>query len=319
MSISVNIDNVSREIPQLGDTNWGEKTTELLSTIVSAIKDRIKLSSDESISGTKTFLSPPTIPAPTLSSHPIRKLDLDSIKQRIQSAISSLDNNTVRVSANASNILAINNTIYSHSTSISSLRSTTKSNSTSISQLQTTISNSFPIGTIISVHPYAPTPNGQLWKLCDGNGVLGSNFTNHQQARVPNLTDTFLMGGTSHGSGGTNSKQLLSSNLPQHIHSMNHDHPVVGTSSNGGHSHYLEYSHSSSVRSGGGGGTGKYWLHEGTSSGTSSISTTSVSSHNHSVNIPHYTGNTGNFSGRSGIAFDNRPSYFKVKYYIRIS
>ena len=317
MSISVNIDNKSREIPQLGDANWGEKTTELLSTIVSSIKDRIRLSSDESISGTKTFLSPPIIPAPTLSSHPIRKLDLDNIQQRILSAITLLDNNAVRISANVSNIRALSSTVYNHSTSINSLRSTTLSNSTSISQLRTTISNNVPIGTIISVHPYAPTPNRQIWKLCDGNGVLGSNFTNHQQTNVPNLTDTFLMGGTSHGTGGTNSKHLISSNLPQHVHSMNHAHPVTNTSSNGRHSHYMEYAYSPNVNVSG--STRKYWIHEGTASGNSSSLTTSTPSHSHSIHIPNYTGNTGNFLGSSGIAFDNRPSYFKVKYYIRIS
>ena len=125
MSIKVTIDSSHNEIPQVGDTNWGEKTTELLNAIVSALNNRSKLSGNESISGIKTFTSPPIIPQPLLPSNPIRKKDLNNFQislTTLQSSVSSIK----------STISTVNN-------SISSLENQTQSNDTDIADLRNNI------------------------------------------------------------------------------------------------------------------------------------------------------------------------------------
>ena len=126
------------------------------------------------------------------------------------------------------------------------------------------------------------------------------------------------MGGTSHGTGGTNSMSLSSSNLPNHSHSMNHRHTAGNTENSGQHQHYSTFRYTRMYYTGSS-ISHNVLMHSGTEAGSSSINTTITGEHRHSFTVPMYIGNTGSMSGTSGRSFNNRPKYFKVKYYIRFN
>lgn len=85
--------------------------------------------------------------------------------------------------------------------------------------------------------------------------------------------------------------------IGQHNHTMNHDHPSATTSTNGDHTHDIQQAGSDAA--------GNYvedssaYIDYRWQSGN--ISTEGA--HNHTFNVPNYTGNTGN----TGTASDNRP------------
>ena len=311
MSIQVNIDNSPREIPQVGDTNWGEKTTALLDSIVSAIHDRSRLSGNESISGIKTFVSPPVIPEPLNASNPIRKQDLDNFGTSLNAVRSSIATINSQISTVNNSINGLGNRIQENHVSVSA-------NATEISNMTAKVDALIPVGTIIALHPYATAPDSQYWKLCNGRGTLGVAFAIYSNNTVPNLTDTFLMGGASHGTGGSNSKVLSSSNLPSHTHRMDHAHGTVDTDVSPVHMHYLSYRYAFYTPAGEDTGD-RTWVHSGTTDGNSTAYVSNASGHSHSLIIPDFVGNTGNIVGTSGRSFDNRPKYFKAKYYIRVN
>lgn len=133
------------------------------------------------------------------------------------------------------------------------------------------------------------------------------------------------------GAGGDAWHQLAESNIPQHGHSINHDHASQGTTSEGSHTHGMTHTHTYSGTSSGqslnhshnvtpGGGpfsvpSGSFYgvpawnggsttgnagsdhthTYSGTTSGASSSNTGAGSSHSHSVDLPNYTGTSGNY------------------------
>jgi hypothetical protein len=105
----------------------------------------------------------------------------------------------------------------------------------------------FPVGTILMYDGGGWTDNVTLkgWYRCDA--------ANAAAGRTPDLTDKFIMGGSSKGvTGGSNSITLATNNLPAHNHSLSglslsglsvsggaHLHTGTGTtnSGSGGHQH----------------------------------------------------------------------------------
>ncbi|MBU2514506.1 hypothetical protein KJ966_24540 [bacterium] len=183
-----------------------------------------------------------------------------------------------------------------------------------------------PIGEIIAIHPYAPTPDSYFFKFCDGTGQLGDNFPGHETDAVPNLTDNrFLMGGTGYGTGGSNV-------LLDHTHScgdqnQNHYHNISPSSINSG---YQSQGHTHNAPVGGS-------IYHGTSESYTTPQvdrrhvqintgpTSDVSqSHYHSVNFGSF--NSGNNSqvhqhaigsGATPGATSSLPRYFKVLFFMR--
>ena len=193
-----------------------------------------------------------------------------------------------------------------------------------------------PIGKIIAVHPYAPTPDSYFFKFCDGTGQLGDNFPGHETDLVPNLTDNrFLMGGTAYGVGGSNV-------LLDHTHtcggqSNSHYHPVnppKATSSSDYHYHYIARTNSARssyqiigatkhlYRAFPASGDHAYTLCGGSS--TPNCGETSTNSHSHTVDIAsfnsgHQSASHNHAIGRGSVpgSTSSLPQYFKALFFLR--
>lgn len=140
--------------------------------------------------------------------------------------------------------------------------------------------------------PINTIPSG--WALCDGsNGTpdLRNRFILSVQSSVENPGAT----------GGTHDQTLTVSNLPVHDHTINHTHTV----SDPGHSHsilnFSSGSGTSAVMSG--------------SLGTGSLSLSTGSSPA-GVTIGNFSGSSGQTG--SGIAFDNRPAFYKLAFIMKL-
>lgn len=147
---------------------------------------------------------------------------------------------------------------------------------------------------------------------------------------LPDGTDVVIMGASGGagvgGRGGALSVVLSDANLPPHAHSMNHDHPSVNSGSNSvSHTHSINHSHTINTRSdelgtnpnrvanaGGAShaidGNSAPNAHSGSSGGQSA-------NHYHSVNIPSYSGNTGNGNG-SSVPVDITPANLRMHFII---
>jgi microcystin-dependent protein len=211
------------------------------------------------------------------------------------------------------------------------------------SSVQTQINNiitasaAVPTGAIMMW--YTDTaPTG--WIFCRGQStteytalaaVVGVNVPN-LQGRVPVGKDTAGTFATVGATGGSETVTLIEANLPAHSHTINHDHASTTTGSD-------THSHSGSTGSAGShthtvsdGGSGAVTVGtSGTTTGVAdNISTTRTTSsngshthsvsignntHDHSVNIPSYTGSSG-LTG-SGTAINNLQPYIVLNYIIK--
>jgi microcystin-dependent protein len=173
-----------------------------------------------------------------------------------------------------------------------------------------------PSGGIIMWSGHTSTiPSG--WHLCNG-----SNGT-------PDLTNRFVMGAGSSNeltTGGSNSRTLTTSNMPQHRHTFSDS---ATTSSAGNHSHSGStnttgaHSHSSGWY-GPRGATGSFVgfatndpnygnVNTGSAGNHShTISTNTTGNHTHTLSV---SGNT-NYQG-STTAFDNKPAYMALAYIMK--
>lgn len=87
--------------------------------------------------------------------------------------------------------------------------------------------------------------------------------------------------------------------VPYHRHSINHDHPSVVTNTD-------THSHTQYVGQGSGNSSGRHgWNISGRYSTQTEFGATSSDSHNHSVNLPNYSGNSG-YAGTDGTRMDVR-------------
>ena len=155
------------------------------------------------------------------------------------------------------------------------------------------------------------------WLLCNGAEVLivdqpnlyaviGNNFGGNGTTtfKTPDMRDRFPVGqsvakpieGTP---GGSVTKTIQVANLPPHTHSIAHNHGVVNTSS---------------VT------PGDYWVQE---NGNFNVSTTNGNAataggdtHRHTVDIPAYSGNSGNGSG-TGSGLDIMPPWQAMGFIIK--
>jgi microcystin-dependent protein len=172
-----------------------------------------------------------------------------------------------------------------------------------------------PLGAIIpvgNVGAWALPASGEIkdgFALCDGTTFPAGSHPSFAGNR-PNLSDSrFLQGSSSvGGTGGANSKTLVTAELPAHTHSIDHNHANATTTSAGAHTHDIPYT----------------FLYQGTAiypqtagNGLSyNGSTASAGAHTHDIDLPNFTGTSGSVG--SGTAFDIRPQYFGVVYLMRV-
>lgn len=191
-----------------------------------------------------------------------------------------------------------------------------------LAKLATVVQNALsPVGTIVA-YGGSSAPTG--WLLCDGstfsattysslNTVLGGNTLPDLRARVPMGKAASGTGSTLLGTGGN--RKIASNHLPIHQHTIDHDHASFDTASAGTHTHTYsgtvssvgDHVHNWSVDgvqtyfgtdyygfAGGGGSTFQTagaGGHDHTFSGTT---TSTGSGHAHSIDVPSFSGNSGN-------------------------
>lgn len=186
--------------------------------------------------------------------------------------------------------------------------------------------------------------NGFMY--CDGSAIPDNKTLS---GSIPNLTDgRFLRGSKTAGSNGGSDKFTLETvNLPEHAHSLNHNHKSITSSSDGNHSHTANHNHSASTNSAGnhahnvgnnyGNSAGKIgskysFKYSGNSSNkvssssgshshtvtvdTKNLSTSTAGSHSHTITIPSFTGNSGNVG--SNKSKTHIPKYIDVQYIIKV-
>lgn len=190
------------------------------------------------------------------------------------------------------------------------------------------------------------------WLECNGQAVSRTTYADLFAAigttwgpgngtstfNVPNFAGTFRAGagaGYALGSSGGAAATVLSvENLPPHTHtishnhtmahthSINHDHPAVDTSNAGNHAHDLNRSNSEGTNNG-------TFRRGGSADGETSTSTEGL--HQHTVNIPTFTGSSGGSSAANtggpsvpnsgstgdGDSFTNLPPYRAVRVLIK--
>ena len=238
-----------------------------------------------------------------------------------------------------------------------------------------------PIGSIVAYNPGYYTAGGNVgfttvgpagpsvaqanaflptnWRVCDGTALndAGSPIWNAANRYLPDLTGSrFLRGNLTAGGTGGGSVTLVEANLPQHGHSINHDHASqtsLNVSAN--HQHTIDHDHanqSSTTQSANHTHdmngrtvaifTNKAFIANGGDAavinGLSANSTSQINSvsHSHDVNLPTFFGMSGtmsanhthdvdlpNFVGTSGISgsdtpFNVVPTYLSTFFIIRV-
>lgn len=113
---------------------------------------------------------------------------------------------------------------------------------------------------------------------------------------------------TAEETGGEKTHTLTTSELPSHLHSVNHNHASFDSGTNGNHTHVL-------IRKGGAGSSTGVVRGNGTAAADGT--TEAVAGHAHSVNVPAYTGNSGNTGDGSPV--NNLQPYLVVYMWKRVA
>ena len=213
-------------------------------------------------------------------------------------------------------------------------------NNTGTDQLRKAFHAAFPIGTIWMYDGMNWKDNVTLpgWYACvpanEDGGAAGLSYG------ITSMVDRFVMGKSAAGAGaagGANSYRLTAAQLPAHTHTINHDHPQVHSGNQRqNHKHFLNFYTKTS-------GHHRHTIDmaEGEDVGTSALmklmgypsekkrtrsaptSHTGVhihgitgftgppsSTHNHAIDIPVFTGNSG--STGLGAAVNSRPAFYSM-------
>jgi microcystin-dependent protein len=187
--------------------------------------------------------------------------------------------------------------------------------------------------------PFAGSVVPDGWLLCDGTAVSRSTYATLFAAistaygvgdgattfNLPNLKGRVPVGRDAADvtfdvlgeTGGSKTHALSESELPAHTHTINHDHASVTSGDAGSHSHTI-YVTGSRVEDGGDTmrvNTVGYYNVGGDIDIASYGATDAVGNHNHSVNLPNYTGSSGSVG--AGTPHNNVQPFAVVNYLIK--
>jgi microcystin-dependent protein len=149
-----------------------------------------------------------------------------------------------------------------------------------------------PIGyiymSVVSTSPATLFGGGTWTRIGQGRVLVGQDAT---QTEFDTVEET----------GGSKTHTLTSAEIPSHTHSISHDHPAFDSSNAGGHTHVL------TRKAGSGTSTG---VVRGNATTSADGTTNTDGSHNHTVQIPPYSGSSG--SAGSNTAHNNLQPYLVV-------
>lgn len=196
------------------------------------------------------------------------------------------------------------------------------------------ISPTYPIANIGEYKEIASNNNiGTSWLLCDGSAVsrtqyqllfnvINVDFGAGDGTTTFNLPDRRGRVGIMSGQGtgltdrttgqiiGEEDVTLINSQLPTHAHSIDHNHPSVNSSSNGSHNHTVSVPYKQQDAPY---GNKDRTVWEFVNNVTRTTNT--EPDHNHSVNLPNYTGNSGD-TGANQSHNNLQPSLVTGYYFI---
>lgn len=169
----------------------------------------------------------------------------------------------------------------------------------------------------------AQTAFPALWAVAPASWKSGANLV------IPDLSNRALMqaGATALGAvGGANSRTIAAGNLPVHQHAIDHDHGAVTSGAGSAHDHGVTdptHQHGTLLLANPGAGAysgfdktsvtasgttlGAY-IDTSTFTAATGISINNESAHTHSVDLPNFTGNSGN-GGFANTALDTTPAH----------
>lgn len=177
------------------------------------------------------------------------------------------------------------------------------------------------------------------WLMCDGAAVNRFVYADLFAAigqvygagdgsttfNLPNLSGKFPVGasgpiprGTS-GGASTTPVTLATANLPAHHHTITHDHTPATTSTAGDHNHTLFVEWSSNTTA-----TGTFVRitdidNQTGGTGTNSDAVTrNAGNHQHTLDLPPYTGDSGDTGSGTPVTVPTMPPYTAVNYIIKI-
>lgn len=171
----------------------------------------------------------------------------------------------------------------------------------------------------------ADTTFPALWAVAPASWKSGSSLV------IPNLADSVLIqqAATPLGAtGGANSRTIGSANLPPHTHAIDHDHAAFTSAAGSAHNHGVTdpgHTHTIAARENPvSGSLGSLGLSNAggtittrtSDSQTTGISTQNESAHTHSIDVPAFTGASGN-GGFAGTALDTTPKHLAVNLMIK--
>lgn len=181
----------------------------------------------------------------------------------------------------------------------------------------------------------ASTTYPDLWSVVPAAWKSGSSLV------LPDMTDAALVqtGGSAAAVGalgGSMTTTIASGNLPTHTHAIDHDHASFTSGAGSAHNHGITdpgHTHNDSSATGDwlmtditasvglldvhdGGSSLGYSTTAATASATTGITTNNESAHTHSIDVPNFTGNSGN-GGFANTAMTTRPRHLGVNVMIK--
>jgi len=202
-----------------------------------------------------------------------------------------------------------------------------------------------------SIQPWPSNTIPEGWLLCDGSAVSRTTYSdlfavigtsygigdNSTTFNLPNLKGRTIVAldssqtefDTLGETGGVKSTTLAEANIPQHAHSINHNHGAFDTASGGAHKHWISAAArddanfstmgSSNTQDYGLAADAGSWSIDDTNKDFGRYSSTTGSSHTHSIDVPNFEGTSGNYGTASPTPVSALQPYIILNYIIKHS
>lgn len=200
-----------------------------------------------------------------------------------------------------------------------------------------------------SIQPWPSNTIPEGWLLCDGSAVsretyadlflvIGTTYGTGDGSttfNLPNLKGRTIVAkdasqtefDTLGETGGVKSTSLTSSHIPEHSHTINHDHGAFNTASGGSHKHWISAAarDDANFSTMGSSNTQDYGLGADAGSYTTDdpnkaygrYSSTAGSDHVHSIDVPAFTGSSGTYGSATVTPVSALQPYLTLNYIIK--